>query len=213
MWCTFVGCVKPLHSRGLCKSHYKQRWLGKPLKPLTRQYRNLSPALRFKKYVRVNSTTGCWEWLGYVRKEKGYGIFAMGDVQIPAHRAAWLLFRGPIPPDPQHTYGTLHVLHDCDVKSCVNPDHLFLGTHRDNMQDAKRKGIRMGSQGPPYHRAKLSAQQVYEIWVSTEDPRVLAQRLGMNKTTIYAIKMRRTWTYLDLPEAERGDWKHVPEEP
>jgi hypothetical protein len=151
--------------------------------------------------------------LGYVRKEKGYGIFAMGDVQIPAHRAAWLLFRGPIPPDPQHTYGTLHVLHDCDVKSCVNPDHLFLGTHRDNMQDAKRKGIRMGSQGPPYHRAKLSAQQVYEIWVSTEDPRVLAQRLGMNKTTIYAIKMRRTWTYLDLPEAERGDWKHVPEEP
>jgi hypothetical protein len=209
MWCTFAGCVKPLHSRGLCKSHYKQQWLGKSLKPLTQQFRNLSPEVRFKKYVRVNTKTGCWEWLGYVSR-RGYGMFAMGDVQIRAHRAAWLLFRGLIPPDPQHKYGTQHVLHVCDVKACVNPDHLFLGTAYENMHDAMRKGVRMGQHGPPYHRARLSAQQVYEIWVSTEHPKDLAQRFGLHKTTVYDIKLRRTWTYLDLPESERGDWIRYP---
>ena len=69
--------------------------------------------------------TGCWLWLGFISPD-GYGTRL-------AHRRAWELARGPIPD------GML-VCHRCDVRHCVNPDHLFLGTHLDNMRDMIRKG-------------------------------------------------------------------------
>ena len=76
--------------------------------------------------------SGCWLWIG-TGTRNGYGQFWFdGQFQL-AHRAARQIFVGPIPAD-------LCVLHRCDVKGCVNPDHLFLGTQRDNMLDSSRKG-------------------------------------------------------------------------
>lgn len=75
---------------------------------------------------------GCWIWTGALTSW-GYGKIGAGKKTQRAHRVSWELFIGPIPDD-------MNVLHRCDTPSCINPDHLFLGTFKDNTQDCIRKG-------------------------------------------------------------------------
>ena len=88
------------------------------------------PSKRF--WARVNRTDDCWLWTGW-KDWGGYGILTVKDKNIKAHRFSWELFFGPIPLG-------LKVLHKCDVRLCVNPDHLFLGTNLDNSRDMVNKG-------------------------------------------------------------------------
>lgn len=90
----------------------------------------IPPEIRFWKYV--NKTDSCWEWIG-ARRRDGYGRIRVGNFFEAAHRFSWELVYGDIPSD-------LCVLHRCDVRFCVNPDHLFLGTNRDNIDDMVKKG-------------------------------------------------------------------------
>jgi hypothetical protein len=91
-------------------------------------------------WSKVRKTNGCWLWTGALLGSLGYGQFSLsrgvprgGRVSQYAHRLSWALSHGSIP-------NNQHVLHSCDVPRCVNPAHLFLGTHRTNMEDAARKG-------------------------------------------------------------------------
>lgn len=88
---------------------------------------------RFWCEVDKNSHPLCWLWTGGSRKGNGYGDIRVGVNTRPAHRVSWGLHNGIIPEG-------LFVLHKCDNPSCVNPDHLFLGTHQDNMDDMVMKG-------------------------------------------------------------------------
>jgi HNH endonuclease len=91
---------------------------------------------RFWKKVDKRTKTECWLWLAALNY--GYGFFSPKTGRtVYAHRFVWELVNGPIP------HG-LCVLHKCDVRSCVNPNHLFLGTNQDNTTDAKRKGRTKG---------------------------------------------------------------------
>ena len=84
---------------------------------------------------RVDKTDGCWNWMG-VKNKKGYGSFGCIKGINLAHRASWFIHNGEIPKDKDNNYcGTKLVLHECDNPSCVNPDHLFLGTDVDNGRD------------------------------------------------------------------------------
>ena len=88
---------------------------------------------RFEQFVERVPESGCWLWVGRVDPDRGYGQFYLDGRIVRAHRAAWNIYRGPI------TNG-LHALHRCDVRCCVNPAHLFLGTPSDNMRDCLEKG-------------------------------------------------------------------------
>ena len=85
-------------------------------------------------WAKVQKSDGCWLWTAY-RNEKGYGRFDDGTITHQAHRLAWALTNGPVADG-------LLVCHKCDNPPCCNPDHLFVGTQKDNMQDAKQKGRR-----------------------------------------------------------------------
>jgi hypothetical protein len=90
---------------------------------------------RFNEKWRLDEESGCWLWTAQLCTT-GYGVIGAGGKYGPplnAHRVSWELHVGPIPTD-------LWVLHKCDVKKCVNPDHLFVGTQQDNMSDMIRKG-------------------------------------------------------------------------
>ena len=89
------------------------------------------------KNIEINET-GCWLWVGKRKESRGwYGIINVHKIPIYAHRVAWILFNGPIP--ARH-----EVMHTCDNPPCVNPAHLKLGTHFDNMKDMQTKGRSRG---------------------------------------------------------------------
>ena len=85
---------------------------------------------RFERYV--DKRDGCWGWNGSTGRS-GYGKFHVNGMRIGAHRAAYIAFVGEIPEGG-------NVLHRCDNPICVNPEHLFIGTHGQNMSDMKAKG-------------------------------------------------------------------------
>lgn len=90
-------------------------------------------------WSRVSKGDGCWLWTGTQRKD-GYGSFHRNGKYLHAHRASWIINFGEIK-------NKLHVLHKCDVRNCVNPSHLFLGTNHDNILDCVAKGRFRGNGG------------------------------------------------------------------
>jgi|GEM_PF-1842294 len=83
-------------------------------------------------WEKVKKTKGCWEWAGSCMR-LGYGMFRLDGLWQPAHRVAWKLVNGEIPEG-------LDILHKCDNRKCVNPNHLSIGTQNDNMYDMVKKG-------------------------------------------------------------------------
>lgn len=131
----------------------------------------------------IDESTGCWLWK--ILSRGGYGA-AWAGKPISAHRLAWTLARGPIPAGMQ-------VLHRCDVRRCVNPDHLFLGTHAENMADRNAKGRQACSSGERHPNAKLTSADVLAIRASSALQRVLAAEYGVSISTISDIRRYRLW--------------------
>ncbi|MCK5341972.1 MAG: HNH endonuclease [Candidatus Heimdallarchaeota archaeon] len=141
---------------------------------------------RFWEKVNIKGPDECWDWIAK-HKVGRYGRFHLNNKDEMAHRFSWVIHNGQIPEE-------MDVLHHCDNPSCVNPAHLFLGTHQDNMRDALRKGrLQVGE---TCHRSKLTEKQVLEIRSSSESPIILAKRHGICDRNIHYIKNRETWKHI-----------------
>lgn len=140
---------------------------------------------RIEESIMPVTECGCWIWMRGLMGG-GYGTLGHNGRSILAHRASWQVFRGPVPDG-------LYVLHLCDTRACVNPDHLFLGTHQDNMDDRDRKGRNKPRPGVLNPKAKLTPVDVAAIRSSPLSCGRLARDYGMNKTTMARIKSGKYW--------------------
>jgi hypothetical protein len=128
--CTMAGCCRKHYAMNLCRMHYARlKRQGDPSVVLIDYWS--SDSERFWRHVDKSHPSGCWLWTAGTRK--GYGRIAIGRTSIYAHRFAFSEAYGVIPDG-------LFVCHRCDVPLCVRPDHLFLGTPRDNIRDSVAKG-------------------------------------------------------------------------
>lgn len=149
-------------------------------------------ASRISNKIHVDNDSGCWLWSG--AKVSGYGALSCkpsGNWRL-AHRATFIYCRGKIP------YG-MSVLHSCDVRSCVNPSHLFLGTDKDNGFDRKMKGRNAKKEGELNGMAKLSKCEV--IMVREDVGRgmsllAIAKKHGISKSQVARIKDGTSWAHI-----------------
>ena len=153
----------------------------------------LSPEIFFMRYISSTPTKkGCLLWLGDIYKATGYGhFFSRRSPHCLAHRFAYALAYGPIPKG-------LHVLHTCDIPLCVNSQHLFLGTHLENMRDRNNKG--RTARGERIASAKLTQKQVLQIRALAKKRTLtygeIGQRFHTSRDNVSAIVRRRAWKHI-----------------
>jgi len=132
MSCVFPDCKSRVHGRGrYCPAHWKQKASGKPMRPVLKKSYSTNPVERLKEKC-ILSSSGCWEWTAG-KNAGGYGRITFKGKVTLAHRLSYQTFCGPIPDG-------VYVCHHCDNPSCINPDHLWLGTNSDNILDCSKKG-------------------------------------------------------------------------
>jgi hypothetical protein len=154
----------------------------------------MSLASRF--WAKVEKQAECWIWTASTNG-RGYGQLGRGgrgDGYVYAHRYSWELSNGSIP-------NGMSVLHRCDQSRCVNPDHLFLGTQKDNMRDASRKGrLAVGTRvcGEATGTAKLTALDIRIIRRLSGRllQREIAEMFHIAQTNVSMIVQRHSWRHI-----------------
>jgi hypothetical protein len=185
------GCGKPtpLAKKTNAKFGHKK---GEPLRCIFRHKPKSSLDRRF--WAKVQKTDSCWLWTGTTSYHEGK-VWA-------AHRLAYTLLVGPVPDG-------LLVCHRCDVRNCVNPDHLFLGTYKDNSEDMVNKGRQARgpraslvpcARGERHGRAKVTEQDVRDMRRLHREGVTLAElsrRFGIGETAVAAIVHRKHWVHVE----------------
>ena len=184
--CSVPSCNNPSAKRGWCNGHYL-RWYRhgdlretEPIgeaEPIMHTLETIGPLFWDQTETMPD---GCIRWTG-ATTTAGYGRIQFSRKEWYAHRLAWTLTYGEIP-------AGMEICHRCDVPGCVNPDHLFLGNHTENMRDARRKG-RLAT-GDRHPGAKLTADEVREVRarrMAGETTTSLAAAFGATTATISRI--------------------------
>lgn len=187
---------------------------GEPMRYIHRHHADgaVEPIVRFWSKVNKNGSIqshcpelgACWEWQGRINV-RGYGAFSIKGKTVQAHRFSWQLVNGAIP-------GDLWVLHKCDNRLCLNPDHLFLGTNSDNIRDAIAKGRVViptprkfhsdktaFKRGEEVNLAKLTRVKVIEIrklYRNGMNMDMIAKSFNVSISTICRVINFKTWAHV-----------------
>ena len=183
--CKVEGCGEPVFNQKwkLCRPH------------LRRFYRHGDPLgggisrgvpLQFLKDLLINTPSECVIWpFGY--SQKGYGCARLNGKSRNAQRVSLILKTGK---DPEG----MHACHRCNNPSCVNPDHIYWGTPKENMADRLANGTEnIGTRNP---HAKLSEVEVMEIFSDPRSPKEISDEKVISETTVYDIKSQKSWGWL-----------------
>jgi hypothetical protein len=182
--CSVEGCFNSSAALGLCGKHYWRHVRhGDPLYVNPKKTYG-SPIERFMTKIEMVTESGCWIWIGHI-DSCGYGRFRFKRQSAGlAHRFAFKM------KNPDVDIDGLEVCHKCDLPCCVNPDHLFVGTHKDNMNDRDAKGrVRSGEMSGV---AKITDEQVREIRYDNRTTRQIAADYGVAGSHVSAIKRMKT---------------------
>lgn len=159
-------------------------------------------------WAKVDKSGDCWIWTAY-KTPKGYGQFriggrAKGRAHL-SHRVAWAIANGGWP--------TLCVCHSCDNPACVNPAHLFLGTHAENMVDRDRKG--RVQHGASHYLAKLTEGDIPTIRAALSagsSKAAIAKDFGVSRATIRKVGQGKGWKHVSTDSEARGTKSENPSE-
>lgn len=187
--CTVSGCGKSHKSNGLCLMHY------------TRMIRHgdldrVSVIRGDDKKRMINSVdiddSGCWNWIKSINM--GYGVTSLRGKREQAHRASWMVFVGEIP-------NGMQINHKCHNKMCINPDHLYVGTQKENMRDMEDAGRAVRCVGGRNGNSKLSEMDVLEVKKMIMDGKKndeISLKFSVSRSTIQFIRIGKTWGHVVL---------------
>lgn len=187
--CSVNGCVNKHSAKGFCNLHYQRFIRNIPMEGNSKK----DLLIRIIGKVVINESSGCWEWIGAIsggdRREKyKYGCMTINKKQKRVHRVLYEYLTGI-------TIGNKLLCHKCDNTICVNPDHLFIGTHKDNMRDMIAKNRDYHPKGENNH-SKLKEWQVLEIrrrYAHDESFDMITKDYPVVKSTIQNIIYRKKW--------------------
>ena len=164
---------------------------------------------RFWSKVVKRDEGACWGWAGS-KSEAGYGMFIFDRKRRPAHRIAWELYHGSLIPDE------LLACHRCDQPACVNPHHIYPGTHKDNANDATERGRWNHKKGEENAASKLTDDGVLSMvarYNAGESGRVIALDYDIAFSGVHRIMSGKTWSHLTgiqkdtTPDYTRRSWR------
>lgn len=188
--CSVDGCDGVLYARGFCHKHYQRVMrYGDPLGGVKN---HATPEERFWRFV--EKFDGCWKWTGN-KKPNGYGVLSRGskaDGYYLAHRFSWMLHNNAEIPNG------MFVMHKCDNPECTNPEHLTIGTAKDNTQDMISKGRRktVVSVGSENGKSLLDEEKVRFIRQSDLSHAELGRVLHVSPNCVRGVRVGRTWGHV-----------------
>ena len=188
--CKIDGCVGNVIGFDMCSKHYQR--FKRYGDPDAGAKNHATVEERF--WRNVQKTEGCWFWMG-TKSRNAYGVIGLngrGGKSVTVHRLSYIMHHGDIPDG-------YVVMHSCDNPSCVNPDHLSIGTYKDNAQDAVAKGrhARMAPKGVENGKAVLNKEKVLYIRSKPDTSHAkLAAELGVSASCIRGVRSGRTWSHI-----------------
>lgn len=141
----------------------------------------------------VDKSSGCWVWKGYKGK-LGYSVVHYDNKPMQGHRASYLIYKGNIPKE-------LQVCHTCDNRACLNPEHLYLGSAKDNARDRDQRGRKASTLGSKNGNNKLCENQVVQIKKMLNEGKTLpeiAKYFPVTKSNIWCIKKGISWSHVNV---------------
>lgn len=137
----------------------------------------------------VEDANGCWIWQGQPNPQNGYCHTSFDMQHTSVHRASYIAFKGPVPTG-------LYVCHTCDVRTCVNPAHLYAGTPKQNQADSFARKRARKALGEEHPCTKLTADKVRQIRSMSGMNTEIAAVFGIDPSTVSNVRRRKTWKHV-----------------